>query len=118
MTSGFGQYIAGYTVANLLRYPIRRRVAFASALECSMTAEKYVTLKQQQWRIPLLKPVDSDETFFDISINIDQICMGFKTDNPRKLKAKDVLYATFCQRSDQKGIGEQPKIFGCSSIAF
>ena len=33
MTSGFRQYIAGYTVANLRRYPIRRRVAFASALE-------------------------------------------------------------------------------------
>ena len=27
-------YITGYTVANLWRYPIRRRVAFASALEC------------------------------------------------------------------------------------
>ena len=33
MTSGFRQYIAGNTVANLCRYPIRRRVAFASALE-------------------------------------------------------------------------------------
>ena len=33
MTLGFRQYIAGYTVANLWRYPIRRRVAFASALE-------------------------------------------------------------------------------------
>ena len=33
MTSGFQQYIAGYTVANLWRYPIRRRIAFASALE-------------------------------------------------------------------------------------
>ena len=29
----FRQYIAGYTVANLCRYPIRRRIAFASALE-------------------------------------------------------------------------------------
>ena len=28
-----GRYIAGYTVANLGRYPIRSRVAFASALE-------------------------------------------------------------------------------------
>ena len=34
MTSGFRKYMAGYTVANLLRYPIRCRVAFASALEC------------------------------------------------------------------------------------
>ena len=33
MTSDFRQYIAGYTVANLWLYPIRRRVAFASALE-------------------------------------------------------------------------------------
>ena len=36
MTSGFLQYIAGYTVANLWRYPITRRVAFASALEYLM----------------------------------------------------------------------------------
>ena len=33
MTSGFQQYIAGYTVAILWRYPIRRRVAFARALD-------------------------------------------------------------------------------------
>ena len=33
MTSGFRQYIAGYTVANLWRYPIRHHFAFASALE-------------------------------------------------------------------------------------
>ena len=33
MTSGFRQYIAEYTVANFWRYPIRRRVIFASALE-------------------------------------------------------------------------------------
>ena len=33
MTSGFRQYIAEYTVANLLSYSIRRRVAFARALE-------------------------------------------------------------------------------------
>ena len=36
MTSDLRQYIAGYTVANLLRYPIRRLVAFASALELSL----------------------------------------------------------------------------------
>ena len=34
MTSGSRQYIAGYTVANLWRYPIRRRVAYACAFEC------------------------------------------------------------------------------------
>ena len=33
MTSGLPQYTAGYTVANLWRYPIRRCVAFAIALE-------------------------------------------------------------------------------------
>ena len=37
MTSGFRQYIAGYTVENLGRYPIRLRVAFASALELRIT---------------------------------------------------------------------------------
>ena len=33
MMSGLRQYIAGYTVANLWRYPIRRHVVFASVLE-------------------------------------------------------------------------------------
>ena len=33
--NSFRQYIAGYTVANLWRYPIRRRVTNSSALECS-----------------------------------------------------------------------------------
>ena len=34
MTSNyFRQYIAGYTVANFLRYPIRRRVTNSCALE-------------------------------------------------------------------------------------
>ena len=33
MTPGFQQDIAGYTVANLGCYPIRRRIAYASALE-------------------------------------------------------------------------------------
>ena len=28
-----GQYITGYTVANLRRYPMRRNVAFVKALE-------------------------------------------------------------------------------------
>ena len=37
MTSDFRQYIAGYTIANLWRYPIRRRVAFANALEYLLT---------------------------------------------------------------------------------
>ena len=39
MTSGLWQYIAGYTVANLCGYPIRRCVAFASALEYTFNSE-------------------------------------------------------------------------------
>ena len=34
MTSDLRQYITEYTVANFWRYPIRRRVTYASALEC------------------------------------------------------------------------------------
>ena len=33
MTSDLRQYIAEYTVASFWRYPIRRRVTYASALE-------------------------------------------------------------------------------------
>ena len=33
MTLDLRQYIAEYTVANFWRYPIRRRVTYASALE-------------------------------------------------------------------------------------
>ena len=33
MTSDIRRYIAGYNVANSRRFPIRRRVIFASALE-------------------------------------------------------------------------------------
>ena len=36
MTSDLRQYIAEYTVAIFWRYPIRRRVTYASALECFM----------------------------------------------------------------------------------
>ena len=38
MTSDLRQYIAEYTVANFLLYPIRRRVTYASALEYSFGA--------------------------------------------------------------------------------
>ena len=47
-------------------------------------AENHVTLKQQQWRIPLKNPIISGKTFFDISINTGQIGMGFKADTPKK----------------------------------
>ena len=45
-----------------------------------LTAENHVTSKQQQWRIPLKNPVDSGKTFFDMSTNTGQICIGFETD--------------------------------------
>ena len=45
-------------------------------------AENHVTSKQQQWRIPLQKPVDSGKTFFDISVYNGQICMWFEADTP------------------------------------
>ena len=38
MTSDLRQYIAEYTVANFWRYPIRRRVTYASALEYGIYA--------------------------------------------------------------------------------
>ena len=47
--------------------------------------ETHVTSKQQQWRIPLKKPVDSGKTFFDIFVNIGQICMGFEADKKRNM---------------------------------
>ena len=38
ITSDLRQYIAEYTVANFWRYPLRRRVTYASALEWGSTA--------------------------------------------------------------------------------
>ena len=40
ITSDFRQYIAEYKVANFWRYPIRRRVTYASALECRFVCRK------------------------------------------------------------------------------
>ena len=37
-----------------------------------------MTSKQQQWRTPLKKPVDSGKTFVDISVNTDHIGTGLK----------------------------------------
>ena len=42
------------------------------------TAENHVTSKQH-WRILLKKTVDSGKSFFDISVNTGQICMGFES---------------------------------------
>ena len=39
MTSDLRQYIAEYTVAIFWRYPIRRRVTYASALELSIISD-------------------------------------------------------------------------------
>ena len=49
-----------------------------------LMVDNHVTSKQQQWPIPLKKPVDSGKTFFDFPINTGQICMGFETDTPKK----------------------------------
>ena len=49
-----------------------------------ITAKNGVTSKQQQWQIPLKKPVDSDKTLFDISVNTGHIGMGFAADTPVK----------------------------------
>ena len=35
----------------------------------------------------ILKPFDSGKTFFDISVNAGQICMGFEADTPEKKTA-------------------------------
>ena len=41
-----------------------------------------MTLKKQQWWIPLKNIANSDMIFFDIAINTAQICMVFKAHNP------------------------------------
>ena len=41
------------------------------------------------------KPFDSGKTFFDISVNTGQICMGFDADTLEKMTATWPLYATF-----------------------
>ena len=50
MTSNFyPQYIAGYTFANFGRYPIRRRVTKAYALEYYLEYEpKFILLNQKE----------------------------------------------------------------------
>ena len=46
------------------------------------------------------KTVDSGKTFFDISFNTGQICMGFQADTPeKKMTATCPSYATFGQSS-------------------
>ena len=47
MMSDLRQYIAEYTVANFWRYPIRRRVTYASALELVFYA--FSTLFKSYW---------------------------------------------------------------------
>ena len=43
-----------------------------------------MTSKQQQWRIPLKKNVNSCKTFFDISVITGQISMEFEADTQEK----------------------------------
>ena len=42
-----------------------------------------MTLEDKKWRI-LVKTLYSGKTYFDISINTDQIGMGLEADNPEK----------------------------------
>ena len=51
MTSDLRQYIAEYTIANIWRYPIRRRVTYASALECK------IYRPANFWRYPIRRRV-------------------------------------------------------------
>ena len=48
-----------------------------------ITAENHVTLEIKNGGY-LPKPLDSDTTFFNISINTDQIGMRFEVDTPEK----------------------------------
>ena len=43
-----------------------------------------MTLKQQQWWIPLKKNDHSGKTYFDISDNTGLICFGFEADTLEK----------------------------------
>ena len=52
-----------------------------------------MTSKQQQWWIPLKK--HSGKTFFDISVNTGQVCMGFKANIPVNSKFAKDGHATF-----------------------
>ena len=79
-----------------------------------ITAENHVILKQQQWPIPL-KTVDSGNTFFNISVNNGQICMGYEANilakwqqqaHCMRLKDKDLVKSYW--RATEK--------FGCLSI--
>ena len=58
MTSDLRQYIAEYTVANFWRYPIRRRVTYASALEFKliMFHNNVVKFSEKLYKQNLLKP--------------------------------------------------------------
>ena len=47
-----------------------------------------------------IENLDSDKTFFNISINTGQICMGFEADTPKRMTAAYPLYATYGERSD------------------
>ena len=51
MTSDFRQYIAEYTVANFWRYPIRRHVTYASALDydIDVCSKKFIVFPIMKW---------------------------------------------------------------------
>ena len=72
MTSDLRQYIAEYTVANFWRYPIRRRVTYASALELSIFFRQKLTTV-------LLKSVEGREW----STTTKEYCQTRRWSNPR-----------------------------------
>ena len=56
------QYITGYTVANVLRHPIRRLVIFVSALEFGREMRKPVyAIWEQQRRRSVCASMQSDQ---------------------------------------------------------
>ena len=76
-----------------------------------------MTSKQQQWRIPLKNPVNSGKTFFDISVNTGQICMGFEADTPEKRQQHAHCMGLSVKDLVKKLLTSNRK-FGCSSITF
>ena len=60
-----------------------------------------LTSKQQQWRIPLKTNVDSCKTFFDISVNTDQIDKVFKAEIPKNDSNIPAVYVYTCLKCPQ-----------------
>ena len=65
----------------------------------------------------LSKPIDSGETFFDISLNTDQIGMGL-TQILQKNESNLSIFSDFQTKIWLKSYWRATKFFGCSSITF